>query len=99
MKNRGLQTPPAKKILKAQLVGIKKSLILPRQNPQDTGDFDSQEHGKLFTYMYATAKELMGLKNDAPCTPLPELLLVTLKIKTKTFIKENLPKYAARLQK
>jgi len=69
---------------------IKGCLLKPRD--YDEVELDKESYNKLLSYM---RKEANLLKEDGK---LPEVKFITLALKTRRYIKENLPGYAERLR-
>ena len=87
-----------KTVFKQQLSRIKYDILEPRENSDNDGDFNVEEYRKLKAFMVKTARELMKLQAHEPPRPISKLWAPVLRIKTITFIKENLPNYSKRLR-
>lgn len=87
-----------KTVFKQQLKRIKYEILEPRENSEDGEDFNVEEYQKLKVFMVKTARELMKLADHEPARPITKMWAPVLRIKTITFIKENLPNYSKRLR-
>jgi hypothetical protein len=84
-------------IFRNQLSEVKYSLIKKSIKKYLTKE-EKKEHTKLKIFMMEFGRFLIKKTITEPCIPIPEPLLVTLRLKTKVFIKENCPLYTKRLK-
>lgn len=85
-------------IFKEQMRRIKYDILESRPDGNDEG-FNDEEYRKLRHFMRQTARDLMKLRQDEPMRPITQMWAPVLRLKTITFIKENLPNYSKRLRR
>lgn len=91
-----------KGLLRKQFREIKYSLIskMPLiEEGRKLTEAEGAEWLKLNSFMHRTARELQNIKPEEKSRPLPSILIPTMTIKIKAFIKENCPLYSLRFKK
>ena len=86
------------KSFREQMREIKYSLIEKLPPGRELNDQEKDEYRKLAQFMAKTAKFLLNIRDHEKPKIIPKILIPTMTLKVKTFVKENCPLYASRLK-